>query len=56
MPLGPFVHRAWELRHTLTVYDAAYVALAESLGCELLTCDRKLASAAGPRCGFVLLG
>ncbi len=56
MPLGPLVHRAWELRHNLTAYDATYVALAEALDCDLLTCDHRLASADGPRCGFVLLG
>jgi predicted nucleic acid-binding protein len=41
--------RAWELRHNLTAYDAAYVALAEMLGAPLLTCDRKLASSHGHR-------
>lgn len=36
--------RIWELRANLTAYDAAYVALAESLKATLLTRDRKLAS------------
>lgn len=36
--------RIWELRANLTAYDAAYVALAESLEATLLTRDRKLAS------------
>jgi predicted nucleic acid-binding protein len=36
----------WELRHTITAYDAAYVALAQLLDMPLLTCDRKLARAA----------
>lgn len=44
------VERAWELRHTVRGWDAAYVALAEALGATLLTLDRRLASAAGPRC------
>ena len=39
--------RIWQLRHNLTAYDAAYVALAEVLDARLLTCDRKLAAAAG---------
>jgi len=39
------IARAWELRANLTVYDAAYVALAELLGCPLLTCDAALARA-----------
>lgn len=36
--------RIWELRANLTAYDAAYVALAESLEATLLTRDRKLSS------------
>jgi predicted nucleic acid-binding protein len=39
--------RVWALRANLTAYDAAYVALAEVLKAPLLTCDRRLASAAG---------
>ncbi len=31
--------RVWELRYNVTAYDAAYLALAESLGALLLTCD-----------------
>lgn len=36
--------RIWELRHNLTAYDAAYVALAEGLEVPLWTRDRKLAA------------
>jgi predicted nucleic acid-binding protein len=39
--------RMWDLRHTLTAYDAAYVALAESLRAPLVTCDRRLGAARG---------
>lgn len=49
----PLADRIWALRHNLTIYDAQYVALAEALGCELATLDRKLASASGPRCRFI---
>lgn len=42
--------RAWELRHTVRGWDAAYVALAEVLGATLLTLDRRLAAAVGPQC------
>jgi predicted nucleic acid-binding protein len=38
----------------LTAYDAWYVALAEALETRLVTLDRRLARASGPRCGFVL--
>jgi predicted nucleic acid-binding protein len=41
--------RIWELRHNLTAYDAAYVALAEALDATLLTRDKRLATAAGHR-------
>lgn len=41
------IPRIWELRATLTAYDAAYVALAELLDAPLLTCDSKIASAPG---------
>jgi len=42
------VPRVWELRESVTPYDAAYVALAEALGGQtvLLTLDRRLARAA----------
>jgi predicted nucleic acid-binding protein len=44
--------RVWELRPSLTVYDAWYVALAEEIGAPLATLDRRLARAPGPRCEF----
>ena len=49
-PFEPFARRAWELRENVSVYDACYVALAEWLDTELLTADKRLANAAGPRC------
>jgi predicted nucleic acid-binding protein len=39
--------RIWALRHNLTAYDAAFVALAERLGVPLITCDAGLANAPG---------
>jgi predicted nucleic acid-binding protein len=39
--------RIWELRHNLTAYDTAYVALAETLDAPLITRDRRLAGATG---------
>jgi predicted nucleic acid-binding protein len=42
-----FLPRIWALRYSLTAYDAAYVALAETLGVPLLTRDARLASSSG---------
>lgn len=49
-PHRPLLPRCWELRNNLTIYDAAYVALAEAMSATLLTGDQKLARAPGPRC------
>ncbi len=38
----PLVGRIWELRHNFTAYDAVYLALAETTGSVLYTCDEKL--------------
>jgi predicted nucleic acid-binding protein len=38
--------RIWELRHNLSACDAAYVALAETLGVPLITHDARLFAAA----------
>ncbi len=46
--------RIWELRHNVTAYDAAYVALAELLDAPLLTLDRRLATAAAHRARVIL--
>jgi len=54
-PALPFMRRAYQLRANVTAYDSAYVVLAETLGCELLTADRRLASATGPRCTIRVL-
>lgn len=53
-PLLALLPRCWELRHNLTPYDAAYVALAELRGAALVTADEGLAAAAGPRCTIEL--
>jgi predicted nucleic acid-binding protein len=52
LPLLRYPHylilpRIWQLRHNLTAYDAAYVALAEVLKAPLVTCDGNLADAPG---------
>lgn len=46
-PHHPLIERMWDLRHNLSAYDAAFVALGEALGVPLITSDRRLAGAAG---------
>lgn len=49
-PVFSMLDRVWELRDNLSAYDASYVALAELLGCNLLTADARLSRAPGIRC------
>lgn len=46
----PLLPRIWQLRHNMWPYDAAYVALAESLGADLTTIDGKFSRARGLFC------
>jgi predicted nucleic acid-binding protein len=55
MPHRPLMPRIWELRHNLTPYDAAYVALAESLDVTLLTVDGRSTRAPSLRCEVELI-
>lgn len=55
VPTLRLVPRAFELRANVGAYDACYVALAESLGCELVTVDGRLATATGPLCAIRVL-
>ena len=50
-----FFDRIWELRDNLTAYDAAYVALAEIIGCPLVTADARLSRAPGLRCSVTVV-
>ena len=54
-PHVELVPRVWELRDTLTAYDAAYVALAEALEATLVTRDARLARSSGHRARIELL-
>lgn len=49
------IERVWLLRNNLSAYDASYLALAEQLGCALLTCDGRLGRAAGVRCPITVV-
>ncbi len=55
-PVLRFMRRTWELRANVTPYNAAYIALAEVLNCELWTADQRLAKAPGPACAIRVLG
>jgi predicted nucleic acid-binding protein len=55
VPHTPLLARCWELRHNLTIYDAAYVAVAELTSSTLLTGDACIAAAPGIRCTVELL-
>ncbi len=52
----PLLPRVWELRHSVSAYDALYLALAEVLDAPLLTGDAALASAPGHRSAVIVLG
>jgi predicted nucleic acid-binding protein len=43
----PLLPVAWELRGSVSAYDACYVALARALGCPLVTGDLRLTRAPG---------
>lgn len=51
----PFLQRIWELRHVVTPYDAAYIALAEVLDALLVTADARLSRASGFKCGVEVM-
>ena len=48
-PFEAVASRAWALRHNATIYDAAYLALAEILDVALVTLDTQLSTTDSPR-------
>lgn len=50
-----FRQRAFQLRDRMTAHDAAYVVLAEALGCPLLTRDARLARSGNSLVELVVL-
>jgi predicted nucleic acid-binding protein len=55
-PHAPLLERAWELRDSVSMYDAVYLVLAEALEAPLVTCDARIARAAGHRARVQVLG
>ena len=53
-PFAPFAQRVWELRFSLTAYDAWYVAVAEAMDCPLATLDKTMTKVSGVTCEFLL--
>jgi len=45
--------RIWQLRNNMWPYDAAYVALAESLSAQIVTIDATIEKVPGIRCEIV---
>lgn len=52
-PTNALLPRIVQLAPNATSYDAAYLALAEELGCRLVTADAKVARVPGIRCQVV---
>lgn len=55
VPLEGLLPRMWRLRHAISAYDAAYVALAEITGATLVTADARLARTAVAYCRLELV-
>jgi predicted nucleic acid-binding protein len=52
-PHTDLLPRIWTLRHNATIYDAAYLVLAEVLAAPLVTCDSALVNVPGCRAEVV---
>jgi predicted nucleic acid-binding protein len=53
--IDKLIWRIWQLRDSLSSYDGAYVALGESLGYPLVTCDAKLANSQNHKAKIILI-
>ena len=54
-PVTGLLDRVWELRENVSAYDASYLALAETLGCALLTADARLSRVPRLRCAVTTI-
>ena len=55
LPMTGLLSRVWDLRESVSAYDAMFVAAAEAIGVPLVTADRRLTRAHGARCTFELI-
>jgi predicted nucleic acid-binding protein len=54
-PVYGLFERIWRVRDNLSAYDAAYVALAETLECALITADARLGHSGQARCPITVV-
>lgn len=54
-PVVGLVARVWELRQSVSAFDASYVAIAEALGCSLYTAGARRRQAPGARCPITVV-
>lgn len=52
-PTSGLIPRIMQLLHNATTYDAAYIALAEELGCPLVAADSKFSDIPGIQCRVI---
>lgn len=54
-PVYGLFERIWEVRDNMSPYDAAYVALAETLDCALVTADARLGNSGKASCPITVV-
>jgi predicted nucleic acid-binding protein len=55
VPTLGLMREAWSMRLNVSAYDACYVALARTLGCPLVSADRRLAGAPGLEVALIVV-
>ena len=54
-PVAGLPDRVWQLRENVSACGASYLALAEALGCAVLTADARLSRVPGLRCPITVV-